>query len=103
MLEAAKGKREFGVEEERGGGQAAAGGRELGGEGELEAELGLAGAALGDELRHGVAGNAAAEAAVEEGATQRAFLGGEGAAEEVLWGHSDHLSFGGERRKACVE
>ena len=60
MLETAKGKREFGVEEERGGGEAAPGGRELGVEGELEAELGLAGAALGDELRHGVAGNAAA-------------------------------------------
>ena len=103
MLEAAKGKREFGVEEERGGGEAAAGRRKLGREGELEAELGLAGAALGDGLRHGVAGNAAPEAAVEEGATQRAFLGGEWAAEEVLWGHSGHLSFGGEGRKVCVE
>lgn len=87
LVEAAEGEGELGVEVERGGREAAAGGRELGGEGELEAELGLAGAALGDELGYGVAGNAAAEAAVEDGAAQCAFLGGLGTAEEILWGN----------------
>lgn len=42
-MEAASGKREFGVEVKRGSGQAAEEGWELGAEGELEAELGFAG------------------------------------------------------------
>lgn len=70
MAEAAEGEREFGVEEKRGGGEAAVGRRELGEESELEAELGLAAAAFGDELREGVAGDAAAEVAVEDWTAQ---------------------------------
>lgn len=49
-MEAAKGEGEFGVEVERGGGEAAVGERELGVESELEAELSLTGSALGDDF-----------------------------------------------------
>lgn len=52
LVEAAHGEGEFCVEIERGGGEAAVGAGELGGEGELEAELGLAGAAFGYQLRY---------------------------------------------------
>lgn len=54
---------------EGGGGQTAEGGGELGGEEELQTQLGLAGAALPDELGDGVAGNAAGNAAVDDGAS----------------------------------
>lgn len=58
----------------------------------MEAELGLAAAALGDELRDGVAGNAAAEEAVEDGTAEGASRGGEGAAEDyqALWAYYRH-------------
>lgn len=50
LMEAAEREGKFGVEVERGGGEAAEGGGELGAEGELEAELGLAGAAFCHDL-----------------------------------------------------
>lgn len=85
LVEAAGGEGELGVEVERGGGEAAVRGWELRGEEELEAELGLAAAALGDDLGHRVAGDAAGENPVEDRAAQRAFLGGK--LEEVFWVH----------------
>ncbi|GER52047.1 SWAP (Suppressor-of-White-APricot)/surpdomain-containing protein / ubiquitin family protein [Striga asiatica] len=87
LTEAARGEWELGVEIEGGGAEAAAGGGELGGEKELEGELGLAGAALRDDLGDGLAGDAAAEEAVEEGAADGEFgrRGREGVAEELLW------------------
>ncbi|PON75933.1 LOW QUALITY PROTEIN: hypothetical protein PanWU01x14_038840 [Parasponia andersonii] len=89
LLEAAEGERELCVEVERGTGEAALGDR-LSGEGELETELGLAAAAFSDELRHGVAGNASVEAAVEDWTPERAFVSDEGAAKEVLWARYRH-------------
>ncbi|PON79567.1 hypothetical protein TorRG33x02_235760 [Trema orientale] len=90
LLEAVEGERELCVEVERGTGEAALGDRSLSGEGELETELRLAAAAFSDELRHGVAGNAPVEAAVEDGTPERAFVGDEGAAKEVLWARYRH-------------
>lgn len=52
LVEAAHGKGEFCVKIERGGGEATVGAGELRGERELEAELGLAGAAFGYQLRY---------------------------------------------------
>jgi len=63
-VEAAEGEGELRVDEDGGGGEAAAGGGELGGEGELEAQLRLAGTALANKLRDGVAGNATVEEAI---------------------------------------
>lgn len=71
LVEAAKGEREFGVEVERGGGEAAVGRRELSEKSELEAELSLAATALGYQLRDRVAGDTAAQAAVQDWAAQR--------------------------------
>lgn len=44
-------------------------------EAELEAELSLAGTALGDELSDGVAGDATEETTIKDWAAKRAFLG----------------------------
>lgn len=52
LVEAAVGKWEFRVEVERGGGKSAEGVGKLGREEKLEAELGFAAAALGDELSY---------------------------------------------------
>lgn len=87
LVEAAEREGEFGVEVEGGGGEAAARGRELGGEEELEAELGLSAAALGDDLGDGAAGDAASEAAVEDGATGGALLGEPGTDAKALRCH----------------
>jgi hypothetical protein len=64
LVEAASGKREFGVEVKRGSGQAAEEGWELGAEGELEAELGFAGTTFSHDFGYGVARDASAHAAV---------------------------------------
>lgn len=50
LVQTARGEREFGVDEDRGGRETAKGDRELGGESQLEAYLSLAATALGDEL-----------------------------------------------------
>lgn len=47
----------------------------MGGEEELEGELGLAAATFGDDFSDGVARDAAVEEAVEGGATNGAFVG----------------------------
>lgn len=93
LLEAAERERELSVDVERGGREAAMGEWELSREGKLEAELGLTATALGNKLRNGVAGNAAGEAAIEDRTAQRAFLGGERAAEEIFWCHRHCLEF----------
>jgi hypothetical protein len=89
LVEAARGKREFGVDVERRGGEAAEGDRELSGESQLKAELGLAATALGEEFGYGVAGYAAGEAAVEDLAAKGAFRRGDRTAEEIFraWSH----------------
>lgn len=84
-MEAARGKRELGVDVERRGGEAAEGDRELSGESQLKAELGLAATALGEDLGYGVAGDAAGEAAVEERAAKGTFRRGERTVEEIFW------------------
>lgn len=75
LVKAAHGKGEFCMKIERRGGEAAMGAGELGGEGELEAELGLARAAFGYQLRYRVAGNAATKATVDYGAAHGALFG----------------------------
>ncbi|CAL5385343.1 unnamed protein product [Camellia sinensis] len=78
LLEAAEREWEFGVEVERGGGEAAEGEGELGGEEELKGELGFATAALRHQLRDGVAGDAAAEEPVQHRTAHAALLGCQG-------------------------
>lgn len=78
LPETANWEGEFGVEVERRSGEAAEGVGELGGEEELKGELGLAGAALGDELGDGFAGDAAGKKLVEEWAVEGELLGGYG-------------------------
>ena len=90
-MEAARGKRELGVDVKRRAGEAAERDRELSGESQLEAELGLAATALGEELGYGIAGYAAGEAAVKERAAKGAFRGGERTVEEIFWGRSHCL------------
>lgn len=87
LLETAEGERELGVDVERGGIKAAIGEGELGAEGELEAELGLAGAALSDDFGEGIAGDAAAGAAVEDRTSESALLGGLKKMEEIFRCH----------------
>lgn len=70
LPEAAVGEGEFGVEVERRGREAAERGGELGGEEELEGELGLAGAAFGNDLGDGFARDSSGEEAVEDGAIE---------------------------------
>jgi len=87
LAEAAEGEGELGVDEDGGGGEAAVGGGELGGEGELEAELRLAGTALANKLRDGMAGNATVEAAIQYGTADGALLAAVGQKQKVLWPH----------------
>lgn len=85
LAEAAEREGGFGVDVERGGGE---GERELGGEEELEGELGFAAAAFGDEFSDGVAGEAAAEEAVEDWTAEGELLGWEEeGVEETFWVH----------------
>lgn len=77
-------------------------------ESKLEAELGLAATALGNKLSHGVAGNAAVEAAIQNRTPKRALLGGgDRTAEEVFWchRHSPEIAIGtnlGGRRRPLL-
>lgn len=105
LLKTAKGERELGVDIERGSRKTAMGSWKLSRESKLEAELGLAATALGNKLSHGVAGNAAVEAAIENRTPKRALLGGgDRTAEEVFWCHRHSPEFaigtslGGRRR-----
>lgn len=54
------------MEEEGGGGEAAEGGRELGQDSELEAELGLTGATFAGDLGDGAARESAGKVAVDD-------------------------------------
>lgn len=83
MLKTAKGERELSVDIERGGRETTMGKWELSREGKLEAKLGLAATALGNKLSHGIARDTTGEASIENLTPQRAFLGGDGTAEEV--------------------
>lgn len=75
-MEASKREGELRVEVESRGGEAPHGGRELGGEGELEAKLRLTRGALGSDLgENSAAGDAAVKASVEDPATGGELLG----------------------------
>lgn len=87
LLETTRREGEFGVNVDGGGREVAGRSRDLSGKEELKTELGFSATALGDELGHGIAGNSAAEEAVQNGATGGALLGGEGSLEETLWFH----------------
>lgn len=93
-MEAAEGEGEFGVEIEGGGGESALAKWKLRGEEQLQGELRLSGAALGDDFGDALAGNAAAEEAVEDGAAESegGGSGGERAAEEIFRLHFRNLN-----------
>lgn len=87
LLKTAEGEREFGVDVERGGVEAAEGKGELSEMAELEAELGFTAAALGDNLGEGVASDAAADGAVDDRTSKGALLSGLKEMEEIFRRH----------------
>lgn len=82
------------MEIEGGGGESALRKWKLRGEKQLQGELRLSGAALGDDFGDALAGNAAAEEAVEDGAAESegGGSGGERAAEEIFRFHFESLN-----------